>query len=394
MADCNVMYRRGLLRSVGVTVAILGAALAPAVLVAACAPGSSTTGSGNPGATTGEGGAGVGGAGGAGAGSGASPSGGNGATGGTPIDPDAACGVVEEKANVEPLNLYLMVDRSVSMEGTNWNAARAGLEGFLQSPKAAGVRVAIKFFPIPDTVPNCDQNLFKVPTVNFAPLPGNAQPILDAMDAEDPAGGSSPIYPALGGAILAGIDVASNNPGEAAAVLLVTDGAPQGPGAVCSGADPEDPAEIASLAASGFAFDPSVVTFVVGLPGVNQAFANQVAQAGGSAQAILVSNVNVAVEFQKALEKVLGQALPCEFAIPFKVDSGEIQLTQVNVEVTPGGGMPSIVPQNLDCDGPGWKYDQIVDPTKIILCPETCAEVKADYQAAIQILLGCQTIIQ
>jgi hypothetical protein len=383
-----------LLRGVGVTAAVLGAALAPVVLVSACAPGSGATGSaGTQSAGPAQGGAGVGGAGGSGAGNGSSQSGGSG-VGGKPIDPDAACGVVEEKANVTPLNLYLMVDRSVSMEGTNWNAARAGLEAFLASPKAAGVRAAIKFFPIVDTTPSCDQNLFKTPTVPFAPLPGNAQPILDAMDAETPAGFGSPIYPALGGAILAGIDVASNNPGETAAVLLVTDGAPEGPGTSCSGVDPEDPAEIAAIAASGYAFAPPVVTFVVGLPGVNQAFANQVAQAGGSDQAILVSNVNVAVEFQKALEKVLGQALPCEFAIPFKVDSGEIQLTQVNVEVTPGGGMPVIVPQNLDCDGPGWKYDQIVDPTKIILCPETCAEVKADYQAAIQILLGCQTIIQ
>jgi hypothetical protein len=384
-----------LLRGLGVTAAVLGAALAPVVLVSACAPGSDASGSpGSQGAA--QGGASVGGAGGSGAGSGsgASQSGGS---GGNPLDPDAACGVVEEKANVTPLNLYLMVDRSNSMEGTNWDAARAGLEAFLQSPKAAGVRAAIKFFPIADTPPSCDQNVFKTPTVQFAALPGNAQPILDAMDAEMPQGFGSPIYPALGGAILAGIDVASNNPGETAAVLLVTDGVPEGPGATCSGVDPEVPANIAAIAAAGYDFDPPVVTFVVGLPGTDNDFddfANEVAQAGGSGQAILVANVNVAVEFQKALEKVLGQALPCEYAIPFKVDSGEIQLTQVNVEVTPGGGMPTIVPQNLDCDGPGWKYDQIVDPTKIILCPETCAQVKADYQAAIQILLGCQTIIQ
>jgi hypothetical protein len=243
-------------------------------------------------------------------------------------------------------------------------------------------------------VPSCDQKLYKAPLVGFAALPGNAQPMLDAMDAQTVAGGSTPIYPALGGGILAGIEVASNNPGDSAAVLLVTDGKPLGPGTLCGGADPEDPAAIATLAASGFMFNPSVVTFVVGLPGVDQVFANQVAQAGGSGQAIVVSNVNVAVEFQKALEKVLGQALPCEFTIPFEVDSGEVEITQVNVEVTPGGGMPAIIPQNLDCDGPGWKYDQIVDPTKIILCPETCADVKADYQAAIKILLGCQTIIQ
>lgn len=349
-------------------------------------PGSSVTG--------GNGGGGSGGS----AGTGAAPGGGS---GGGVIDSgltdgptaDANCGIVTEKANSTPLHLYVMMDKSSSMAGNQWDAATAGLTAFVKDANSAGVSVGLNFFPRdPDGTPACDQKAYSTPKVPFDFLPKNETAIVAGLNAESPSGLSTPTWPALGGAILKGIEIAQNNPGHTAAVLLVTDGVPQGPAATCSGVNPEDFGEIAKLAATGAGFTPPVLTYVIGLPGVNQTFANQVAASGGTTSAILVSNTNVQKEFQTALEKVRGQALPCEYELPEKVDKGEFAPDKVNVELTPGTGPTTTIPQTPDCNqGAGWYYDDPVKPTKIVLCPSVCDGIKKDFGAKIDILLGCPT---
>lgn len=335
--------------------------------------------------------------------SGAGLAGGQGGSGGEPVltvgagpdsdagpDPDAACGLVTEEADATPLNLYIVFDKSSSMAGNKWDSAKAGLAAFVNDPSAAGVRVALNFFPKAGPA-TCDQFAYKEPLVPFGELPMNATAITDAMNAAAPNGTSTPIYPALGGAILKGIEVAQNTPGDASAVLLVTDGLPQGPAAMCGGVNPEDPDAIANLAATGANYTPPVPTFVIGLPGVDQSFANKVAASGGTDAAILVSAANVQAEFQAALAKVRGKALPCEFFIPEKVEGGDVDPGLVNVLFTPGGAMPVVLPQDADCSGEGWRYDDPVKPTKIIFGPASCQDVKSDYKAKVQILLGCET---
>lgn len=303
------------------------------------------------------------------------------------------CEGISQNATYKPLNLYIMVDASSSMAGTKWTAAQEGLSAFLNDPTQTDIDVALSFFPRPaDATPACDQMAYKEPVVPFGPLPDNADPIMTAFEAKSPDGFSSPMYPALGGAILEGIDMATQDPDEVSAVLLVTDGAPDGPGDLCSGVDPSDPANVAQLAAAGAGFDPAVKTFVVGLPGVDQAASNLIADAGGTDEAILVGTTDTANKFTEALVKARGELLACEFAIPPEVLSGEIGFGYVNVELTPGGGTPTAISQDPDCAGAGWKFDDKFNPSSIILCPETCDTIKDDPKAAIQIVLGCPTI--
>ncbi|WP_437597995.1 vWA domain-containing protein [Sorangium sp. So ce590] len=310
-------------------------------------------------------------------------------------DPDAACGLVTEEAIAVPLNLYIMMDRSSSMAGDKWDSAKVGLTAFVNSARFAGVHVALRFFPrAADAVPACDQNAYKAPLVPFGPLPDSAGAIVEAIEDEEPNGLSTPIYPALGGALLQGIEVAQNNPGEASAVLLVTDGKPQGPAARCGSADPEDPAAIAALAAAGERYRPPVRTFVIGLPGVDQSIANQIAAAGGTDAAILVAATNIAVEFQNALAKVTGQVLPCEYKVPSQVAGGQIAFNDVNVLLGLGGAPQEILPQRPGCDGPGWRYDNPSSPTALVLCPDTCDAARNASAAKIQILLGCETVLR
>jgi hypothetical protein len=312
--------------------------------------------------------------------------GGGGAGGGLP-DPDAACGLITEQAKATPLNLYIAFDKSSSMVGEKWTSATAGLNAFVSDPASDGVTVALNFFP--GSTPTCDQTTYKSPAVAFGPLPQNAMAIATALAAMAPDGFQTPIYPALGGAILASKEQALNHPGQAASVLLVTDGDPQGPASMCGGVNPEDPQVIADLAKTGTGF--GVKTFVIGLEGVKQSTVNLIAKAGGTDAAILVGSVNVQAEFQEALAKVRGQALPCAYDVPEKVEGGEIDVGLVNILLTPGGGKPATLPQSPACSGDGWKYDDPANPKHIVLCPSSCKALKLDFSAKVQILLGCKT---
>ncbi|HTJ81135.1 MAG TPA: vWA domain-containing protein [Polyangiaceae bacterium] len=351
--------------------------VAAAAALLACAPGAApdtaATGTGGAGQFVGSGGA--------------TSAGGQG--GGLP----PGCEGVAEKADLKPLHLYVAVDASSSMAGSKWTAARAGLATFFDSDDAIGTDVAMNFFPRPaDATPACDQPAYKTPRVPYGLLPDNGPALLAAFDAETADGFNSPMYPALGGAILASIDVATANPEDVTAVLLVTDGAPDGPGTSCAGVDPSDPASVAALAANGLAFDPPVATFVVGLPGVDPTSANVIAAGGGTDAAIFVGATDTAGQFAEALAKVKGKALACAYEIPDGVSSGEISTGDVNVTITPTVGDPVTLPRNDACNGPGWTYDDPVMPTTILLCPASCQSVEDDPTAAIQIVLGCPTV--
>lgn len=376
------------MRLVSFFLASVTAAVLSGATLWACAPDSKITGTGGSGAAGGSGG------------TGGDLFGGMGGTGaGTGVDadvPDNTCGYSTEKAETHPVTLYLLVDRSSSLAGFKWDAAIAGLTAFVNDPASAGLTVGLRFFPRPpDATPACDQKAYQIPEVAFGELPANAQNIVDALQAASPDGFSTPVYPALGGAILAGIDIGTNEPDRRTAVILVTDGKPQGPAPTCGGVNPEDTAAIETLATTGANFKPPVSTYVIGLPGVDQTFANAVAAAGGTESAILVSNVNVEQAFKDALAKVRGDALPCDYAIPAQVVGGQFEVTEVNVVVTYSGKEPAFIPQVQSCDeGEGWKYDDPSKPGRIVLCPGTCGKLNKDFGAKIEIALGCETIIK
>ncbi len=309
--------------------------------------------------------------------------------GGAGLGGEDSCAAIDQDAAPTPLNLYIMLDRSSSMAGSKWDAAKAGLNAFINDGSSAGIELAFNSFP--EGAPGCDQTVYMEPAVGWGELPAIAPQVSAELDLLAADGFSTPVYQALGGALLEAVSMAETYPSESSAVLLVTDGAPQGPAGTCGSVDPEDTQAIADLAEAALGF--GVTTFVVGLSGVDQSFANAIALAGGSEAAILVGTTNVEQEFREALAQVRGDLLPCEYAIPQEVLSGDVQITQVNVKIGLEGGEPEIVPQNPDCDGPGWYYDDPQEPTMILLCPATCSEVSIDPNASIQIALGCATVV-
>lgn len=86
--------------------------------------------------------------------------------------------------------------------------------------------------------------------------------------------------------------------------------------------------------------------------------------------------------------------LPCVYEIPDPGGGQQIHPDQVNVVFTPdGGGQPWTirnVPDASLCGNDGWYYDDPVNPTQVILCPETCAGLS---EGELKIVFGCATVV-
>jgi hypothetical protein len=150
------------------------------------------------------------------------------AAAGTTLDPTAACGIGMVSAQLAPVNMFVMFDRSGSMEEEDkWSNATAALAAFFQNPGAAGLRVALRFFPHDEpaagcTDDGCDANACSQPLVDLAALAAAPAPsdvhegrLVAAIGASAPGngggggnrnsngggGGGTPIYAALEGAL-------------------------------------------------------------------------------------------------------------------------------------------------------------------------------------------------
>lgn len=357
--------------------------------------GESAGGKGGSGATAGGGGQGQG----AGGQGGASGSAGNpfGGSGGVNLGDagkdvvDEGCDGIEAKATQIPLTLYIAIDRSSSLSGTKWDAAKLGLDAFLKDKASDGITVGLVTFPRqPLLKEECSFFNYKEPEAAFGKLPGNAQPVLDFLAGVKPNGFGTPIYPALGGTLERCVVEKTAKPAENFAVLLVTDGEPAPEPKTCGSVNALSVDDIGAYVSDIFS-KYGVKTFVIGLPGIPQQFADTLAQKGGTKAIVIQQDVDLKGQFQKALADIRGEGLGCEFPLP--ADSTKYDKDQVNVRYTKGDGSGfDDLSRSLGCkDGKGWDYDNDMKPTKLVLCAATCDQVKKDGLAKVDVVLGCPT---
>ncbi|HEY4122854.1 MAG TPA: vWA domain-containing protein [Byssovorax sp.] len=317
-------------------------------------------------------------------------------------DPDAACAATTAQATLIPVNMYIMFDDSGSMAQDNkWTDASAALKAFFGDPATAGLRVALRFFPDGD----CDNSACSIDacataevnlaalTADPAPTDTQEQALDDAVDSHGPAGGGgTPLSAALQGAENFAIAYQTANPTEKAVVILVTDGAPNG----CD----EDPNDIAGIAATAFASN-GILTYSVGLEGSNETLMNSIATSGSTSAAFFIgTGSDATTQLVTALTAIEKSQVTCTFAMPMSDDMGNpVDPSKVNVEYTPGG---STMPEDFGkvtnaaacgMSTTGWYYDDNMNPTTITLCPDACTVVQADSGAKIQVLAGCDTVI-
>jgi hypothetical protein len=305
------------------------------------------------------------------------------------------CAGVSATAKRVPLDMYVMLDRSGSMNDavnggmTRWQIVTGALTQFFGSATAANNSVALQYFPqFGPAGTSCDSTYYYTPSVAMGLLPGTANAQLDALSASiaatSPAGGT-PTNVALKSAVDYAADWKTAYPSHTVVVILSTDGEP---GDGCSATIDN------SAAAAAAGLGKGIPTYVIGV-GSNLANLDQIASQGGTGSAFLVNDGNASA-FIDALEQIKSKALACEYALPPPPAGGMLDPHKVNVQYTPGTGTADIVKNAADlsaCDptAGGWYYDSLLAPTKVTLCPATCTAVTNDSNATIDIILGCDT---
>lgn len=319
----------------------------------------------------------------------------------TTIPPDAACATSTTQAGLRPVDMYILFDRSASMTyKSKWNLATAALTAFFQDPASAGLNVALRFFPgngcDKDT---CDPAACSAPLVPLgqltsSPAPADAQEqaLVSASSGATPSlhettGGGTPLSAALAGAEDWATATLTARPSDKVAVILVSDGEPNG----CD----MSYAHIDAIAAAAQA--KGVSTYAVGIAGYFQTEMDAIAQAGGTSKAFFIGNTNVGQDLIDALKTIQATQVSCSLPMPQGTASDPVDITRVNVNYTPGGGSLEALGQTANaaaCSASGgWYYDDPMAPTMIMLCPSTCGVVQADTGAKIDIVLGCKTTI-
>jgi hypothetical protein len=311
-----------------------------------------------------------------------------------------ACATATLEGERTPVQLLIMFDKSGSMlDDQKWAGAKAALIAFFQDDDTAGLNIALRFFPDDDPVAGCNEVACNVdacaaPLVALGEL--NAQPafaypqpeaLVLAVESKTP-GGQTPMFAALAGAEQWAVATAS--PDFRTAVVLVTDGKPNG----CS----EDINAIAQLAADALASD-EISTHIIGMNGADIAQLNQIAMAGGTNSAFVIGNGSVHSDLVAAFEAIGTEPLNCVLPVPEASTLGtDVNPGEVNLSYTPKDGDAETIPQVMsagDCaGGEGWYYDNPMMPTTMTLCPTTCDIVQADPGAQLDVVLGCATVIK
>jgi hypothetical protein len=306
--------------------------------------------------------------------------GGAGGAGDAGTDAGPACVPTSVAAHYVPVDMLFVLDQSTAMHGTDWTAITTDLTTFFKDPVSAGIGAGLLLFPY--SAYDCNLEHYEIPTVPIGALPGNAALLTGAFPA-DSLGYGAPTYPALQGALQQATARQDAAPTHKIMVVLATDEDPNVCDAVVS--------DVAGLSASALNYN-GVRTYVIALPGASVADLDKIAAAGGT-----VTTYDVTIDITQlptSLAKLRTAALGCDFAIPAPPNNKPLDPNEVNFSYTAKGtGQPVVLPRSQDlagCNGqPGWYYDSNAAPTKIVLCPTTCATVQADTSAVVDVLFGC-----
>jgi Mg-chelatase subunit ChlD len=303
-----------------------------------------------------------------------------------PVSANDACASSNAGVDALPIYLVFMVDRSGSMGGNDlavkWTPAVAALKDFFADPASANIHASLAFFSAASNA--CSASSYSTPAVPMKNLP-DASAFASALDATGP-NGNTPTLPAEQGAIQYAQTVeAGLAAGEKVAVVLVTDGDPNG----CN----SSPANTAAAAAT---VAGTIKTYVIGV-GNGAANLDEIATGGGTAPHIQVDTTNAATtsaQLRAAIGKIKASQLTCDYTLPAPPNGQTLDVNAVNVNYTTGGTTKTLG-YSADCSNAGgWHYDNAAAPTKIIMCPSICSTLQNDVTGGkIDIIFGCSTAV-
>ena len=284
-------------------------------------------------------------------------------------------------SGADDVALYVLLDASYSMnDGSTWSDTSAALTYFVSAPDAAGVGLALQFFPAQWS--ECAPESYATPAVPLGLLPENGAAVKAALAARK-VEGTTPALPALTAAFAYTRALKQNDPGREPLVVFVSDGAPSGCGSTTRA--------ITDLVREAATNAPRIRTFVIGLDnGFPQEMA-AVAAAGGSGAPVIIDGAVTGPKVVAALRAIRDTVKLCRYSIP---PIGDATLTPNDLGVTlntdAGPRSLPLVVRESDC-GPngGFTVDDWSHPTKVQLCASSCAAAHADRASTVEIVAGC-----
>jgi hypothetical protein len=243
----------------------------------------------------------------------------------------------------------------------------------------------------------CEVSQFGKLDVDIGDLPGRAGAITAALMARMPDG-ATPMTRAVDSALTALAARQMSQPQRRSVLVLATDGQPSGCG------DTQNVDTVAARLEQGARMPTPILTYVVGVfspaeIAEAQPALERFAAAGGTMSPfILATGDDLTQKLLDALKAIRGLSVACEYSIP-QPATGSIDFGKVNVRTTSQAGPdePGHVTSADRCSAQGgWYYDPpptAGDPKRLILCPATCARLRADPSARVDLVFGCATVV-
>lgn len=337
------------------------------------------------------------------------PGGGDSTGSGGSGDGGPVCESSSSEARLVPVYLAFAFDVSGSMgkiedsgcfdPDFKWKPVVEATSAFFNAESSQGLHASMSLFPARDD--RCDESSYQAPEVPLQELPSDAfSAALTSYEGEvddDGWRGGTPTLAAFTGT-LSTLDAAREaDPTARFAVVLVTDGKPQG----CddNGIDAIESAVAAAEAAG-------VATYVIGVkqptsqPGcsANQenddllANLDTIAQAGGSTAPFMIDTGDTAatqLALDAAIQSIRSRSISCEVAIPAHPMGGQFDKDKIDVSVTEEG-IATPLGYDAGCEtASGWRYDDETSPTIIELCDSSCSTIQASPGAQLNVNFLC-----
>jgi hypothetical protein len=318
------------------------------------------------------------------------------------------CASSTARAELQGIELAFAFDVSGSMgkgdepyhdRQLKWDPVVEASLSFFESEAIERVSASLVFFPTDaDEDERCDVSSYARPDVELQELPSTdfrSAIVAITPEDEDDWRGGTPTLAVLRATIGRVNNLDAGVTSNKRAVVLVTDGTPQG----CS----EEDDSIDNLANTVSELRKEVPVYVVGVanpiteeepdPPDNVSSLDLIAQAGGTNLPFLINTGDpqaTIAAFSQAINSIRNQALSCEVAIPDPPTGMTLDINKVNVTVTSDGNVSALV-YSEDCADPeAWRFDDEESPSAITLCPASCERTKSMQAATLDVEFGCE----
>jgi len=174
------------------------------------------------------------------------------------------------------------------------------------------------------------------------------------------------------------------DPSRAVVLALLTDGAPN----ACHSST----GRVAGIAKQGASEAPQVLTYVISLETGYLDALTQVARAGGTGSPIIIDKSGAAQQMVDALTTLRDNFELCRFTVPPVLDAVALASdVTVSSQLSPDGEEVALprVASAAECGGQGFWVEPPLSPSRVQLCPASCATVHSNHASQVVVRAGC-----